>query len=306
MKKTMMIIAALIGFAFNASAQFSEDLRTIEVGLHSTTHVLFTSDLTYVNITRPQEVKTMIVPASKNMLALTALVEFNTPTTFSVLEANGNIHTFLLKYNPFPAELLVDTRENAENVAGQMNTQIRPGAKTSVVDTTKAEISKPKKKSKGVMNVASSQTSNFSRIDAPTLEEVVNSPQKVFHIGDKNFNIEAFCTNVYVYSDLIYLVVSIENKSDIGYEAGDAQFTIETRTKKKQYLESDKDVWAKSTFGTLSCAPKGKSVIGFTIPKFTLLKRECLRVYIYEKSGNRNLVLTLNEKDINYAQAFSN
>lgn len=309
MKKIIIFAFCMVSLAFNANAQFSEDLKTIEVGMHSTTHVLFTSDLTYVNITRPQEVKTMIVPASKNMLALTALVEFNTPTTFSVLEANGNIHTFLLKYNPFPAELLVDTRENAEAPGGQMNTQVRPSTKTEVTDSSDVVLqksSKRGKKSSGVMNVASSQTSNFSKIDAPTLEEVVKSPQKIFHIGDRTFNVHAYCTNIYVYSNLLYLVVSIDNLSDIGFEAGDAQFTIETRTKKRQYLESDKDVWAKSTYGTLSCAPKGKTTVGFTIPKFTLLKKECLRIYVYEKNGNRNLVLTLTDKDINYALAYSN
>jgi len=104
-----------------------------------------------------------------------------------------------------------------------------------------------------------------------------------------------------VYSDLIYLVITIYNNSDIGYEAGDAQFTIENLKRSRQNLATDKSVWSKSSYGSLSCAPRGQTQVGYTIPKFTLLKNECLKVYIYEKKGTRNLVLTLTDKDINYA-----
>ena len=151
------------------------------------------------------------------------------------------------------------------------------------------------------VNITSSQTSNFGRGDAPTLEEVMKKPRELYHIADKNFNVEAYCTNVFVYSDLTYIVINVKNKTDIGFEAGDAQFAIENLGKNNKYLATDKSVWAKSSFGTLSCAPQRESSVGYTIPKFTLLKNECLRIYIYEKSGNRNLVLTLTDKDINYA-----
>ena len=100
---------------------------------------------------------------------------------------------------------------------------------------------------------------------------------------------------------MTYLVINIKNNTDIGFEAGDAQFTVENLNPNAKSLATDKSIWIKSSHGSLSCPPKGKSKVGYTIPKLTLLKGECLKIYIYEKSGTRNLILTLTDNDINYA-----
>lgn len=299
MRRLMLIAILFMAVPMSVSAQFSQELKTIEIGTLSTTHVLFTSDLTYVDISMQDVIAAKIVEASKNMLALKARQEFDFTTTISALEANGTMHTFKVKYNPFPQKLLVDTRTGAEQSSGNMNTQIRPESVSSsgpVVQQPRPEVRD------GSVNVTTgSSTSNFGKADAPTLEEIIRKPQELFHIGDRSFKLEAYCTNVYVYSDLMYIVLTVYNNSDIGYEAGDAQFAVENNNRKRNNLESDKDIWAKSSYGTLSCPPRGKTVVGYTIPKFTLVKNECLRVYIYEKKGSRNLVLTLTDKDINYA-----
>ena len=311
--KRILLLLFISLLPFSAKAQFSSEVKTIEIGLLSTTHVIFTSDLTYVDISRQEWVAYKSVPASKNVLALKAKVEFDQVTTITVLEANGTIHTFQVKYNAYPEQLLFDTRVDDEGEKSSLNTQERPTG-TTVVQKTEDDKASGGQSVLGAsvptvmshepvqgVNVTSVQSSNFSKYDAPTLQEIMLRPQEIFHIGAKNFRIEAYCTNIFVYSDFIYIVIAIENGSDIGFEAGDAQFSIETQTKKKKFLESEKDVWAKSSYGTLSCAPRGRTLVGYTIPKFTLLKNEALRIYIYENKGSRNLVLTLKDKDINYA-----
>lgn len=309
--KRILSILLLAGIGFSAVAQEQNEMRTIEIGLLSTTHVLFTSDLTYVDISMQDVVVAKIVEASKNMLALKAKVEFDFTTTISALEANGTMHTIQVKFNAFPENLLVDTRIKGKVTDGTMNTQIRPvqqqpqsnqpaEEKVKYVSSSSIPTVRINEPPQGI-NVTSTQASNFGRADAPTLEEIMKRPQQLYHIGDRNFKLEAYCTNIYVYSDFIYVVLKVKNNSDIGYEAGDAQFAIETKTRKKKFLESDRDVWAKSSFGTLSCPPRSTTMVGYTIPKFTLLRNESLRIYIYEKKGNRNLVLTVNDKDINYA-----
>jgi hypothetical protein len=207
------------------------------------------------------------------------------------------MHTFKVRYDPFPQSLLVDTRTGKTNVSsGQMNTQLRPGTPVQQNEQNVAAGNS----STGV-NIATSENSNFGRGDAPTIEEVMRRKQQLHHIGDKNFGIEVICSNIYVYSDQTYLVLNIKNNTDIGFEAGDAQFTVENLNPNAKSLATDKTIWIKSSHGSLSCAPKGKSKVGYTIPKLTLLKGECLKIYIYEKSGTRNLILTLTDNDINYA-----
>lgn len=320
---TLLLLALSAAAAQRLGAQVpGNEMKTIEIGMLSTTHVLFTSDLTYVDISSQDVILAKVVDASKNMLALKARKEFDYITTISALEANGTMHTFKVRFNSFPPQLVVDTRQRAdESAVAQVNTQIRPDGQGSAPGAPQAQPVQSERKggflglfggrdsrqrgadgkeSSSGYNV-SGQGSNFGRADAPTLEEIMRRDQNVFHVGDKSYKIEAYCINVYAYSDLTYIVISLRNGSDIGYEAGDAQFRIESRSKSSRTLTSDKDVWPKSSYGTLSCAPRGTTMVGYTIPKLTLLDSEILRIYIYEKGGNRNLFLSLTDKDINYA-----
>lgn len=292
MKKILLTLFLTLA-AFSLTAQDIKDMPVIEIGDYMTTHVLFKSDLTYVDVSVPDCILARIVDASKNMLALKARKPFDFVTTISALEANGTMHTFMVRYAQSPDRLLFDTRSL---LVGQTNAQTVSGASGTLVPDSLAIAPNPTS-----VVVTSDETSNFSRIDAPTLEEIVSKPQRFHHLGDTNSGIEVYCTNIYVYSDLTYIVLNVKNNTSIGFEAGDAQFTIENKSPKAKTLATDKPIWLKSSHGTLSCAPNSESRVGYTIPKLTLMKGQCLKIYIYEKSGVRNLTVILSEKDINYA-----
>lgn len=303
MKTAKLIIAALSAVAmFSVPSYAQREMRTIEIGMNSTTHVLFTSDLTYVDISSQDVIAAKVVDASKNMLALKARKEFNFVTTISALESNGTLHTFKVMYNSFPPNLVVDTRVAPGTESGVINTQIRPDGARKEQTEQKGQQSVPvitEGNSAYDYNIGSG--SNFGKKDAPTLEEVMRMEQQIFHCGDTNYGIKVYCTNIFVYSDITYIVLQLNNSTDIGYDAGEAQFVIENKSKRAQTLSSDRSVWPKSSFGSLSCSPHGTVMVGYTVPKLTLQKNEVLRIYVYEKSGNRNLVMTLTDKDVNYA-----
>lgn len=319
------IISAAALFILLASplclrGQDMQTSKTVEIGLLSTTHVLFTSDLTYVDISMPDVVLARIVDQSKNLLALKARCEFDFVTTVSALEANGTMHTFYVRFNASPKVLVIDTRPGALDPDGmRTNTQIRPGTEVSAPapsvpqpDNGSGKKDRSSKLRSGGgqaaadqagngISVTGSQTSNFGRGNAPTIEEVMQKPAGLYHIVDKCYGLEVSCENVYAYSDLTYFVINIRNTSDIGYLAGVTQFTVESRKSAKNVLSTDKSVIIRSQYGTLSCAPRSESKIGFTVPKITLQKSEILKIYIYEKGGSRNMFLTLDPNDINYA-----
>lgn len=316
MRKLIILVSIFV--AASAAAYAQQETRTIEIGMLSTTHVLFTSDLTYVDISSQDVIAAKVVDASKNMLAIKARKEFAFTTTVSALEANGTMHTFYVRYNSTPTKLVIDTREGASSSSGNVNTQIRPenqSVSNSGNNGSQSSSSSSRRGRRGRngdnpvntgnsgsnVNVSTDMTSNFARANAPTLEEVMRLDKGLYHVTDKCYNLEATCINVFAYSDLTYIVITLRNNSDIGYEAGDAQFTVENRKVNSRTLATDKSVWPKSSYGTLSCAPRSTTTIGYTIPKMTLQKNEVLRIYIYEKGGNRNLFLTLDDNDINYA-----
>ena len=317
MKLKYLFLSVIMSLAcLGASAQVP---TTVEIGLLSTTHIVFTSDLTYVDISSPEVIVAKVVDASKNMLAIKARTVFDYTTTVSALETNGTMHTFYVRYKESPTFLVVDTRRTAGSVVAQVNTQIRPDPERTYDDHGNQKPaggpapadqyvrpgagmpSTTPSAPAGLLNITTDETSNFGRANAPTLEEVVRIDRGLYHVTDKCYKLEASCVNVFAYSDLTYVVLTLKNKSDIGYEAGDAQFTIENQRHNAKSLSTDKSIWPKSSYGTLSCAPGTETIIGYTIPKLTLQKNEVLKIYIYEKGGNRNMFLTLDDKDINYA-----
>ena len=338
-RRMLLLGLAVLAFVAGGVPSRAQEIRTVEIGQLSVTHLLFASDLTYVNVASPTVVRAKVVESSKNMLALQALSEFAFQTTISALEANGTMHTFYVRYNSSPTMLLIDTRVGAAGGSGNMNTQIRPDQQASSgqppqqesarrqdsssssssssgttaqspsrsdpdkgrKDSRRTQSSSGNARSSTGVNVTTSETSNFGRGNAPTIEEVMRKGRSLYHITDKCYGIEAECINIYAYSDQIYLVLSLTNKSDIGYDAGDAQFTVETKRSSAKSLQSDKTIWAKSSYGKLACAPNSMTKIGYTIPKLTLQKNEILKIYIYEKDGTRNLFLSLDAKDVNYA-----
>ena len=230
------------------------------------------------------------------------------------------MHTFYVRYNSTPKELLIDTRIDGQSASGTFNTQVRPNQETAQAPQQQASAQQGAQASSGKssrgrgrgssgsaptqqtgVSVTGEGTSNFGRSNAPTIEEVMRKDRSLYHLSDKSYGLEANVVNVYAYSDLTYIVITLKNGSDIGYEAGDAQFTIENKKISSKTLSTDKSIWPKSSFGSLSCPPMSETKIGYTIPKLTLQKNEVLKIYIYEKGGARNLFLTLDDKDVNYA-----
>ena len=65
----------------------------------------------------------------------------------------------------------------------------------------------------------------------------------------------------------------------------------------------DKNIFPKSRYGTLSCAPGSTARIGYTMDKISLSRDQVLKVYFYEQGGQRELVLSIGHDDINKAKA---
>ena len=142
----------------------------------------------------------------------------------------------------------------------------------------------------------------YRRFDAPLLQDVVAAPQSLWHISTRQYDIEVTCTTILSYSDITYMVFSIRNSSGVSYECPDATFVVESRKRSKRGVVYDKNIFPKSRYGTASCAPKSSTKIGYSLDKVSLSRDQVLRVYFYEQGGQRELVLTVDARDINRAR----
>ena len=98
------------------------------------------------------------------------------------------------------------------------------------------------------------------------------------------------------------MVFSIVNRFGVSYDCPDATFVVESRKRSKKTVFYDRNIFPKSRWGTISCAPGETTPIGYSLEKVSLAKDQVLKVYFYETGGQRELVLTIDAKDINRAK----
>ncbi len=271
MKRIHMFLIALLLPLLLAAREPSDTLRVSEL---FTTHIIFNTDLIYADLSNSQAVAAKILDQSKNMMALKARVPFDSPLSVSALESNGTMHTYIVRYDPEPGTLVYDMRAHSES---------------SPVHGRKGD-----KGSAGL----------YRKGDAPLLQDVVRGPQRLWHIASKRYDIEIVCTAILSYSDITYIVFSVDNRSGVSYECPDAAFVVESKKRSRRGVVYDKSLFPRSRSGTASCAPGTTTKIGYSLDKISLAKDQVLRVYFYELGGQRELVLTINSTDVNKAKPY--
>lgn len=289
MKRMILSILVAVGFSVAAGAQ----IDTLKISKAYTTHVIFATDLTYADLSNQSIVAAKIIEQNKNMLALKARDVFSESTSVSALESNGTMHTFIVVYDEHPSELVIDLR------------QARPQPTVPQFQSQTAQMIQNARQEQAAAAGRQGQgsVSTWKTGRAPMLQDIIKERQHLFHIGSKSYDIQVLCEDISAYSDITYMVISLRNNSGISYDINDATFVIESKESRKRSVVYDKPIFPRSRFGKLSAGPGEYTRIAYSFDKMTLSKDQCLRVYFYESGGQRNLVMTIDTKDINKARA---
>ena len=284
MKKTALFIISML-WATLAHAQ--QD--TLKVSARFTTHVIFSTDITYADMSDSRSIAAKVVEQNKNMIALKARGAFGEPCSVSALESNGRMWTFIVEYEDSPRSLIVDTRNHRKEEPMQPSVQGQDGRRRRKRDTGESQAT----------------ASTWKSGDAPMLDEVGDMERELYHIGTSGYGITLLCENIYSYSDITYMVFSVDNRSGISYQVTDATFVVESRRQSKRTVAYDQTVFPKSRYGNISAGPGAKGRLVYSFDKMTLSKEQVLRVYFYENGGQRNLVMTVSPNDINKAKSLA-
>ena len=259
------IILVLIS-ALTTSLCFAQT-DTLKISSAYTTHLIFSSDIVYADLSSPADVVAKIIEQNRNLLAVKARSPFSGSTSISALESNGTMHTFIVSYDPYPEQLVIDMRAN--QVVNQ--------------ESTRREVGRG------------------ARADAPELSEMTKTKQKLYHLGARKYGITVMCEDIVSYSDITYVVLSVRNRSSVSYNVTDGTFMIESKKKGKRAVSFEKGIQPKNRHGSLSAAPGETVKIAYSFDKLTLASDQVLKIYLYEQGGQRNINVTLSADDINKA-----
>lgn len=284
MKRIVCILAAVVLCAATGHAQRD----TLYISSDYTTHVIFSTDVTYADCSNTRAVVAKRIVENKNMVAMKAREPFEGSCSLSALESNGVMHTFIVVYRQLPDELVIDMRVRHPRAEDGRSPQ-----QDSYSD--------------GQVSVRGSRSgdnvSTWKPGSAPLLKDVVSYPQRLYHIGERDYDIEVLCEDIFSYSDITYVILSLRNRSGISYNINDASFVREKKSKHSKGISNDGPVLPRSRYGTLSAGPGAYSRIVYSFDKMSLYKNQVMRVYFYEDGGQRNLTLTISSKDINNARS---
>ena len=244
-------------------------IDTLRISEAYTTHMIFSSDIIYADLSNPADVIAKVIEQNRNMLAMRARYPFTGSSSVSALESNGQMHTFIVAYENSPERLIVDMR------AGTVTREL----------------------------TASNTDIPSSSSEPPLLSDIVNSRQQLYHIGVKKYGITALCEDIVSYKDVTHIVLSLENKSSVSYSITDATFVLESKKRGKRAVAFEKGLTPKNRHGSLSAESGMTTRMAYSFDKMTLADDQVLKVYLYEEGGQRNLVMTISAKDINKAGA---
>ena len=287
MKRIIACIISILGITALAHAQ----MDTLYVSADYTTHIIFASDLTYADLSTVRLANAKIIEQNRNMLAVKARMPFEETTSISALESSGAMHTFIVKYQPSPEKLVIDLREPEKAT---------PRYQSPVGDMITSANGRQSNNASYQPEGMSASTWKAGK--APLLRDVAKYDQKLFHISDKKYDILVLCEDISSHSDITYMTLSIRNRSGISYNIGDPSFVIESKKEGKRTVKYENSIFPRNRYGTLSSGPGEYKRMVFSFDKMTLSEKQVLKIYFYEHEGQRNLVLTLNSKDINKAR----
>lgn len=288
------VIAALALASFGAQAK----VDTLRISSLYTTHVIFSTDLTYADLSNTSLVGGKIIEQNKNMLALKARSAFSETCSVSALESNGTMHTFIIVYEEHPSDLVIDMRPK------ETGGSVYASSAARLIADSRKEESRASLPGTRRENPAGRTASTWKTGSAPLLQDIIKEEQRLYHIGCKEYDIQVLCEDISSYSDITYMVLSLRNSSGISYDIDQPAFVIEDKSNgRKRTVKSEKSVFPRNQHGKLSAAPGEYTRVAYSFDKMTLSKNQVLRIYLYENGGSRNLVMTVSAKDINKARS---
>lgn len=252
---------------------------TLYISTTQVVHLRFTSELKYVNLGN-KAIVAKIVDGSKDFVAVKAREPFDFCTSMSCLESTGAMHTFLVAYREHPSRLEVDTRGG--HMGTTSGTRIGTGLAQEVSAVAPAD-------------------STFS-LSPKTFEDIVAMKREIYHLGAQGYGIEVLCEHIFVKDDVLFLLLSVHNKSAVSYSLTAPRFAVESKRRTKRGLQYEKAVFPKQSYGLGTIQPDSVGKLVFTFDKLSLTRGQVFRLYFYENGGARNLTVTLGINDVNGAR----
>ena len=229
----------------------------IEVTFQKTVHILFPSEVKYVDLGSFDIIADKATGAENVVRIKAAVKGFEGETNFSVITADGCFYSFNVVYKDEPAQLSIEMedwlRDNPEGgfAGDRMFVKLKElgGETPLVVNRIMYTLYKKNKKD-------------------------------IRHIGCKKYGIQTLLKGLYINNDLLYLHTSVRNTSDISFDIDYIRFKIIDKKVAKRTAVQETVIEPVCRFNEIAAVQAGETVRNvwvfrkFTIPDDKVLVME--------------------------------
>lgn len=250
--------------------------HALEVAFNKTTHVIFPSEIVYVDL-GDENLVAGLADGAKNVLRVKSAVKsFKTETNLTVITDDGCFFTFNVKFAKEPLLLnieMTDFIHDGEAVNRPNNAQ---------------EIFLERLGQESPMLVKLIMKSIYKQ-----------DKREIKHIGSKRFGVQFILKSIYTNNGLLYFHTELKNTSNIAFDIDYISFKIVDKkvVKRTAMQEQVLESLRAQNYVTVVSGKKSERTV-FALEKFTIPDDKQLVIEVAEKEGGRNQSFVVENGDI--------
>lgn len=250
--------------------------HALEVAFNKTTHVIFPSEIVYVDL-GDENLVAGLADGAKNVLRVKSAVKsFKSETNLTVITDDGCFFTFNVKFAKEPLLLnieMTDFIHDGEAVNRPNNAQ---------------EIYLERLGQESPMLVKLVMKSIYKQ-----------DRREIKHIGSKRFGVQFILKSIYTNNGLLYFHTELKNTSNIAFDIDYISFKIVDKkvVKRTAMQEQVLEPLRAQNYVTVVSGKKSERTV-FALEKFTIPDDKQLVIEVAEKEGGRNQSFVVENGDI--------
>lgn len=250
--------------------------HALEVAFNKTTHVIFPSEIVYVDL-GDENLVAGLADGAKNVLRVKSAVKsFKSETNLTVITDDGCFFTFNVKFAKEPLLLnieMTDFIHDGEAVNRPNNAQ---------------EIYLERLGQESPMLVKLVMKSIYKQ-----------DRREIKHIGSKRFGVQFILKSIYTNNGLLYFHTELKNTSNIAFDIDYISFKIVDKkvVKRTAMQEQVLEPLRAQNYVTVVNGKKSERTV-FALEKFTIPDDKQLVIEVAEKEGGRNQSFVVENGDI--------
>ena len=250
--------------------------HALEVAFNKTTHVIFPSEIVYVDL-GDENLVAGLADGAKNVLRVKSAVKsFKSETNLTVITDDGCFFTFNVKFAKEPLLLnieMTDFIHDGEAVNRPNNAQ---------------EIYLERLGQESPMLVKLIMKSIYKQ-----------NKREIKHIGSKRFGVQFILKSIHTNNGLLYFHTELKNTSNIAFDIDYISFKIVDKkvVKRTAMQEQVLEPLRAQNYVTVVSGKKSERTV-FALEKFTIPDDKQLIIEVAEKEGGRNQSFVIENGDI--------